>query len=108
MLSYPQTDLAVRSLNDHPQGAPLAELDYEIRQFRAGLVMYVQMGSLDIAVAKKVDHHLKIADYYVAAGWVHMIEGKNPLEALGLATKAFEAAQDTIVKEVAPVKGVDA
>lgn len=104
MLSYPQTDKAVRSLNDHPQGRPLAELDSQIREFRRGLVVYALQGLIDIETAHKVDHHLKIADYYCAVGWVHMIEGKDPQAALDLGLKALEDAQSTIVKEVSPVK----
>ncbi len=108
MLSYPQTEKAVVSLNNHPLGPPLAELDAEIRSFRGGLMMYVSTGALEIDVARKVDHHLKIADYYVAAGWVQMIEGKDAHEALELGKKAFAAAMDTIVAEVSPVKQTDA
>ena len=108
MLSYPQTEKAVVGLNDHPLGKPLADLDAEVRAFRSNLVMYYMMEALTIDVVRKADQHLKVADYYVAVGWVQMIEGRDAHEALELGKKAFAAAMDTIVAEVSPVKQTDA
>jgi hypothetical protein len=104
MLSYPETDKAVYIANEHPLGEPIAELDAAIRSFREGLVMAVMYDLLSVEEAKVIAHHLQVADYYMAAGWAQMVEGRDPKDALTLGTKALEAARLTLttIVEVGP------
>lgn len=61
------------------------------------------LGAIEIDLARKIDIHLKAADYYVAVGWAQMVEGRSATAALKQAEVALKKAEAVLVDEVKPV-----